>query len=639
MVSGRCALRLASLWYVFTLFNTPLAPAQQSKSPRYLTSFPQFTIVECEGAACSPGGPGSPIWTFGGPTGTALFGTGRQQMTIEHLDQDSIVVRRLDVVGPVRGLTALYLGKIQGQRIVGSVIYYAVGHENAPRTDAWYGIIGGSIDGARRALVSSGAETPSIPFTVRECEGNRCKNPGTPFSIVWAFAGREGRGWLGDNERPVILEHLDGRMLLVRRLDGDALGGLTALYMGEINGRDITGCVLYYDKSHPTIPRTDTWFGTIQSGGSSPATIAAQGQSATVPARPDASSVDQASNAMTPGPYPQVSAPKEYPPPPSSIPASIGNRHTTINLNGDWEGYYTSPAVPTAIRIRHNGLHIEADLLHENLTDTGIKFFEGNFDPRSSIAQVQVLGLNAMAAWLDAASGGSYHTDVFGTIDLDHVAIDNHPPFQRISLPSYGDIPCSSANEKGVKAHWAYMRAVVAQQAKDLPSAVCWLYVASVQGDATAQFYLADFLLEGIATQKNGDQAIQWAFKSAQNGSDDGAFLLAFMYEKGNAVPIDPVKARHWKNLGFELQNQKRKQAEADNQQEQQQEEGRLEFKAMAAAGAAFFAYLASITNLCDLDNPKYDAADRQWMLDEVQRRGEHCEEGNTEPVPNLGPR
>ncbi|MGC1298955.1 MAG: hypothetical protein WA869_28355 [Alloacidobacterium sp.] len=41
-------------------------------------------------------------------------------------------------------------------------------------------------------------------------------------------------------------------------------GPKRALYLGEIDGKQITGNVVYYDRNHPSIPRTDTWFGMIQ---------------------------------------------------------------------------------------------------------------------------------------------------------------------------------------------------------------------------------------------------------------------------------------------------------------------------------------------------------------------------------------
>jgi hypothetical protein len=225
-----------------------------------------FTIFECEGKVCNPTSAGSPIWSFGSAEGSGRFGTGVQRVTIEHLDASSIAVRRLDVGGPARGLSALYLGKIEGQRITGSVTYFDVGRPNAPRTDAWYGLMQGAPISVR-ASAPGVFPAPSTPMTLRECESARCLYGGAEYPIIWTFSGRVGRGWVGDSERPVVLEHLDAGFLMVRRIDGDALGGLTALYMGEIRGKQITGSVLYYDRAHPTVPRTDVWYGSIQDPG------------------------------------------------------------------------------------------------------------------------------------------------------------------------------------------------------------------------------------------------------------------------------------------------------------------------------------------------------------------------------------
>jgi hypothetical protein len=83
-----------------------------------------FTITEWEAKVCTQG-PRSAVWRFVEGHGTAHFTTGNQPMTIEYLDGDSIAVRRSDVTGPVTGLTALYLGKIVGRQILGSVLYYS----------------------------------------------------------------------------------------------------------------------------------------------------------------------------------------------------------------------------------------------------------------------------------------------------------------------------------------------------------------------------------------------------------------------------------------------------------------------------------------------------------------------------------
>jgi hypothetical protein len=620
-----CRIGLLFLSFCSTTCLTAQPRARQTEA---------FAVNECEGKVCSPGSPGNPTWTFAGLKGTGRFGTGEQPLTIEHIDRDSIAVRRVDVTGPARGLKALYLGKIEGQRITGSVIYYDPRRPDQPNTDAWYGIIQGLPDGAEKVFASKPAPAPSMPLTVKECESDRCMQQGAVFPIVWKFISRQGTARFGTGDQPVTIEHIDGGFIAVRRVDttGPAQG-LTALYLGQIDGKRITGSVLYYDRAHPSVPNTDTWFGVIQDSGS----VQASGRS-DVTVRPEGP--DRCAGTAKCSDVPQsgssadasmpLKSPEGYPPPPPEIPAVIGNRHKIINLNGDWEGYYASPGTPTAIRIRHNGAHIESELLHDDLTGTGTMFFKGDFDPGTTFAHVQVLDMNGLSAFT-GVTGGSYRTDMFGTIDFDHVAIANHPPFQRISLPSYNDIPCSSANETGVKAKWAYMRAVVAQRAKDLPAAVCWLYVAAVQGDATAQFYLAYFIHEGAGTERNAVESIKWATKGAENGSDLGAYMLAKLYTQGDGTSADPDKARYWRDRGDALKIQRQKEAAAEKAQEQQQRLGMLELGAIGVLGAALLADEMMPDPLCDYSNDsKQDRAEKRRKLNEL---GEECSGLTAHPV------
>ncbi len=582
-------------------------------------------IVECESSGCTPGSPGSPTWSFSGSQGVGHFGTGNQPLTIEHIDSTTIAVRRADRTGPATGLVALYMGRIEGQAITGSVIYYDGGRTNAPRTNAWNGILRGSPAGLRPAV---GGNTPRFPFTLRECESNRCLQSGTPYPIIWTFPSRNGQGWVGDHPRSMVLEDLAPGFLLARRIDGPALGGLTALYFGEITGKHITGGVIYFDRDRPNQPRSDTWFGELQD-------TFTQEDAMNTPPPPNSSPntappPSNGSNTSNPAMPAQMASVTGYPPPPEGVPTVIGNRPKIVDFNGQWEGYYASPGIPTAIQIRHNGTHIEAELLKDDLSATGTTFFKGEFEPRSSIADVQVLDMNGFSAFTGATSG-NYHADKFGTIDFDHVAIQGHQPFQRLSLPSYNDIPCSSANETGVKAEWAYMRAVVDQRAKDMPSAVCWLYIAATQGDARAAFYLAYCLHDGNGTAANLPQASQWARVSAEKGNEYGAYLVGLFYEHGDGVAQSAANARYWRQRGDEIKKQKADQAKAEKQREEKETAEVLPLAAMSLIGMALLADEMTSDHLCD--KPSYPmsysqrASYQAVVNDRLREKGMHCED------------
>ncbi len=97
-------------------------------------------ITECEGGNCGVFPPDAPIWTFSGADGTGAFGTGNQPLFLEHFDINTIQVRRTDTSGPWRG-SAIYTGRINGNRISGEVRYFDPGRDQ-PRLGIWTGIIG-----------------------------------------------------------------------------------------------------------------------------------------------------------------------------------------------------------------------------------------------------------------------------------------------------------------------------------------------------------------------------------------------------------------------------------------------------------------------------------------------------------------
>lgn len=237
-------------------------PGLLSSQAGQRTASATLVVDECEGKACTPSD--NPTWSFASKQGIGHFGTGDQPMLIEHLTSSAIAVRRKDVSGPVKGLEALYLGEINDGHVIGAAIGYPPGG-GAPNTNSWYGVIRGSMGPLQK--VAAVPTSMTYPFSIHECESDACLSRPGELPIVWNFESSEGRGWIGDHERRVAIEYLSGDMVIVRRYDGEALGGLTALNLGQVKGNRIIGAVLYYDRANPTVPRTDTWFGEITTAG------------------------------------------------------------------------------------------------------------------------------------------------------------------------------------------------------------------------------------------------------------------------------------------------------------------------------------------------------------------------------------
>lgn len=228
---------------------------------RQFASANSVEVVECESSGCTPGAGGSATWSLSNSGGVGHFGNGDQPMTIEHIDENSIAIRRVDTAGNAKGLSALYMGRIDGERIIGSVIYYDPNRADHPRTSAWNGLVRGSIASLRS---TSPVALPKYHFSLRENEGNSCLQSAPSHPVIWTFPTAQGQGWIGDSPRAMVLEDIQPGFLVARRVDGDALGGLTAVYFGELNDKNITGSVLYFDRGRPDQPRTDIWCGVIQ---------------------------------------------------------------------------------------------------------------------------------------------------------------------------------------------------------------------------------------------------------------------------------------------------------------------------------------------------------------------------------------
>src|ERR1017187_2669013 len=121
-------------------------------------------LAECEGNQCAPGGGGGGTWTFEGRQGTAQWPYGaRANLTIERFDFDGVIIRRADYEGTTPGLTALYTGKIRGNRIEGDVTWSWPGHWSRSPVGKWFATFDETGDVPDRAAIA--AAPPPLPTT------------------------------------------------------------------------------------------------------------------------------------------------------------------------------------------------------------------------------------------------------------------------------------------------------------------------------------------------------------------------------------------------------------------------------------------------------------------------------------------
>jgi hypothetical protein len=131
--------------------------------------------------------------------------------------------------------------------------------------------------------------------------------------------------------------------------------------------------------------------------------------------------------------------------------------------------------------------------------------------------------------------------------DPDHFRIGAHDPFERINPPRLNDIPCDPDNPLQVQAKFATLRGVLARNAKDWKTALCWFRIAAGEDDSGAQFALALYLEQGRGGAIALAQAFSWFKRSADGGNFRGAAELERMYRNGIGVPQDAAQADAWR--------------------------------------------------------------------------------------------
>lgn len=88
---------------------------------------------------------------------------------------------------------------------------------------------------------------------------------------------------------------------------------------------------------------------------------------------------------------------------------------------------------------------------------------------------------------------------------------------------------------------------------KDTQQAVHWYQKAAEQGHREAQFNLATAYDTGEGVQQNLSKAAQWYEKAALQGEASAAYNLGIMYDEGAGVAVDKIKASTWLLVAFTL--------------------------------------------------------------------------------------
>ena len=84
---------------------------------------------------------------------------------------------------------------------------------------------------------------------------------------------------------------------------------------------------------------------------------------------------------------------------------------------------------------------------------------------------------------------------------------------------------------------------------QDYKTAVKWYRLAAEQGDAVAQYNLALMYANGAGVLQDYKTAVKWYRLAAEQGDAEAQTNLGLMYAMGNGVLLDDIYAHMWWNI------------------------------------------------------------------------------------------
>lgn len=87
---------------------------------------------------------------------------------------------------------------------------------------------------------------------------------------------------------------------------------------------------------------------------------------------------------------------------------------------------------------------------------------------------------------------------------------------------------------------------VMFAKAKDFEQSALWLHKAAAQGDAEAQYNLANAYIKGLGVPADLHQSFAWMVSAAEQGIPQAQSRLGLMFATGEGGVLDPVEAHKW---------------------------------------------------------------------------------------------
>lgn len=223
----------------------------QAVNPTNAATSAGTNMIECESmdnTCARPDPPYSFSWSFNGTTGTitsSTDGTGAQ-LTIDTMDREKIVIRRVDRSGATTGRSGTYTGTIQGSHISGTVEWVWPDHPGFPASGTWSAILQDQPATPSAAVASSTESTQVLPPRLLECEGNG------PCNAAWTIDGSSGKAtWFTQKpfQAELTVVRSDPDDILIRRTDLNDAN--SAVYAGTRHGDSYSGTVVWSSPGHP----------------------------------------------------------------------------------------------------------------------------------------------------------------------------------------------------------------------------------------------------------------------------------------------------------------------------------------------------------------------------------------------------
>lgn len=295
-----------------------------------------------------------------------------------------------------------------------------------------------------------------------------------------------------------------------------------------------------------------------------------------------------------------------------------------FDLNGDWEAYFNSPALPEAIRIVQQHDTLQATRLREDLLPLGIAFLRARYDrgKNQSSAELATISFPALIIALNASPGasaglsGNWGPTTITILDPDHFIVGDRPPFQRVTTPRLNDVPCSPQNPLRVQPLWAYIRGKMAVEVRKYDLAACWYHIGIVGGQVRARSGMGDLLRYGWGTPRNASWAYSWYEGAAQQGDPYAAKSIADMYDRGE-LPANPAKSQQW-HAKAKLMEERYNKALSDEKKKEQSNRASMHLLAgIALVGGQLLTWDVGADPGCDVrrrdirtGNPIEDSVD-----------------------------